>query len=214
MPTLPPTDDVETIGSKTDSQGGKTVENLCPPLLVPSGMEFIFVMPEVIEAGRQEDSFNVVDLNGSPLSHVVISERTPMGQHRPGIYLQTLAGQTLAVVYTEQIHTGTGKSPLICWPSGAQFAVLKRDSSTGPTGRYKLKHRSGQKLLTFHGDFLEKAINVVNHAGKLVCATERRAVDFDKRGSYYQVRVAPHVDAGIVICSLLLIDKLEKQGRA
>lgn len=194
-----------------DTQDGRTAENLCPPLLVPAGLEFVFALPEIVEGERQDESFNVVDLKGAPLSHVVISERQTL-REKTGIFLQTLAGQTLAVVHTEQIHTGTGKSPPICWPTGQPFGFLKQDTS-GPQRSYKLKHRSGQKLLTFTGSFSEKAITVSNHANMTVAETKWCTLDFDKRAQYYQVRVASHVDAGLIICGLLSIEKMEKRQR-
>lgn len=191
-----------SMSSGGGSAGAATTENLCPALLVPAGMEFIFAMPEAVEAGRQDAQFDVIDLKGTPLSRVVVSENT--GKKR-GIFLQTLTRQPLAEVQTEHLYVQPSRTPYICWPSGEQYGYLKRDTATG---RYKLKHHTGRKLLTFHGDFHEKAVNVVNSAGKLVCATERCILDFDSR-PHYQVRVAPHVDAGLVICSLLAIDKLE-----
>lgn len=202
--------DVSTGSSATQgpaSDVGRTVEHLCPSLLVPAGMEFVFAVREVVTRGRQEDAFDIVDLKGSSLSRVVVTERNGRGL-RPGIFIQTLMKQPLAVVHTEQVHAGTSRSPVICRPSGDLFGVLKKDDATG---RYKLKHRSGYKLLTFHGDFQEKAINVVNMSGKLVCATERCVLDFDSH-PHYQVRIAPHVDAGLVLCGLLGIDKLESRG--
>lgn len=183
---------------------------LCPSLVVPNGSEFVFAIKEVVKLQRQEQFFNVVDLKGLPLSRVVISEQ---GGH-PGILLQTLLKQNLAFVSTEHAFVSTGGpggdsvSLDICRPNGEVFGSLQRE---GSSGRYVLKQKGGnRKILTFHGDFQEHAVNVLNAQGQLISCTERCTVDFDT-ANYYQVRVAPNVDAGLVICGLLSIDKLERR---
>merc|ERR1719421_487568 len=117
----------------------------------------------------------------------------------------------LAMVNTEAVHKSIhavgDRYPIVCRPNGETFGVLKQDDG----GKYYLKSKEGKKLLVFQGEFRQKAVNVMNTPGKLICSTERCVVDFDA-APHYQVRVAPHVDAGLVICCLLAIDKLESGG--
>jgi len=56
-------------------------------------------------------------------------------------------------------------------------------------------------------------MNVVSPSGQLVCDTARCIVDFDS-SPHYQVRVAPGADAGLVLCGVLAIDKIEGGGHA
>lgn len=183
-------------------------EHLCPSLVVPEGMEFVFVVPELVRRGRQQLSFIIRDLQGNDLSHAVVSETT-QASSQCSIFLLTLKDELLAVVNTESAHVASGEqlSLPICRPSGEVFCAVMRDGPAS-AGQYVVQDGSGHPMLTFHGDFREKAINVVNSVGRLVGATERTVVDFD-RDPHYQVRVAPHVDAGLVTCSLLAIDKIE-----
>jgi len=176
--------------------------DLCPCLVVPSGMELVFAVRELLARDRQQISFSVLDLQGQPLAHVIASESGP----RCGIYVQMLDQTPLAWVRTKKVHEGDG-APEICWPSGEVFATVVRDELV-PDGHYFLRTPSGQRLHTFHGDFREKAVNVVSACGGLVCDTERCVMDFDS-SPHYQVRVAPGIDAGLMLCSLLAIDKLE-----
>lgn len=176
---------------------------LCPCLVVPEGMELVFAVRDLLIKERQQISFSVVDTGGTPLSHVIVNEAGP----QCGIVIQMLDKTPLAWVRTKMVHERRGGLPEICWPSGEVFCSVVREEAV-PTSRYMLRDTSGQRLLTFHGDFREKAVNVLSPGGRLVCDTERCDLDFD--GSpHYQVRVAPNMDAGLVLCGLLAIDKLE-----
>jgi len=177
---------------------------LCPSLVVPSGMELVFAVSEVVSADKQQIAFHIVDLQGQPLSRVVIDE---FGS-RCGIFLHSLDDRPLAWVRTAHLYEKGGGLPEICWPSGEVYGTIAKEDPV-PHKRYMLRDTSGQRLLTFNGNFQEKAINVVNASGRLVCDTERCAAP---RGDapYYQVRVAPSVDAGLILCGLLAIDKLRR----
>lgn len=180
--------------------------SLCPSLVVPSGAEFVFAVREAITRFRQDLTFNIVDLKGTPLSRVVIAE-TGTNQKEPSIFLQTMLKMPLASVNTSECYAGESNGPLtICRSNGLVFGRLQKEIKQ--SDRYVIKHRAGRPLLTFHGDFKEKAVNVMSSTGQLVGATEKCVLDFDA-APHYQVRVAPNTDAGLVICGLLAIDKLE-----
>lgn len=185
-------------------EASRTEEQLCPSLVVPAGMEFIFAVRQAMTKERQMTAFSVVDMRGQPLSHIIANERSGA---QCGIFLQALNKTPLASVQTRLMHERPGSLPDICRPSGEVFCSLVCDGIPS-CGRYILRHKNGHRLLAFHGDFREKATNVVNASGRLVCATERCQTDFDGE-PHYQVRVAPNVDAGLVLCGLLAIDKSE-----
>jgi hypothetical protein len=194
------------FGRTSSAEDSQTTgqDSLCPSLVVPNGTEFVFAVQEVITTDRQDLSFNIVDLKGTPLSKVVLLESRSAAQ--PKILLQTMASAPLASVDTHEWHQRTREPIAICRANGALFGRIQKEPSSG---RYVIRHRAGRKLLTFHGDFHEKAVNVMSSiTGQLVGASEKCVVDFNS-ASHYQVRVAPNTDAGLVICGLLAIDKLE-----
>lgn len=210
-------------GSTSSGTGGRTtpsslmkpqvISALCPSLVVPSGSEFVFAIKEVVKPVRQEELFNVVDLKGLSLSRVVIAEQCG----HPGILVQTLLKKNLAFVSTERAWKCEGADDVpgapprdgaldICRPNGEIFGSLQRD---GSSGRYVVRQKgTNLEILAFHGNFREHTVNVVNAQGQLISCTERCFVDFGDTAKYYQVRVAPNVDAGLVLCGLLSIDKL------
>eukprot|EP00931_Biecheleriopsis_adriatica_P022658 TRINITY_DN14497_c0_g1_i1.p1 TRINITY_DN14497_c0_g1~~TRINITY_DN14497_c0_g1_i1.p1 ORF type:complete len:493 (-),score=96.51 TRINITY_DN14497_c0_g1_i1:257-1735(-) len=174
---------------------------LCPCLVVPEGMEFVFAVRDVLCPTRQQLSFSVVDLEGAPLSYVIVNESAPGSEC--GVFLQMLNREPLASVRTGMFFEQPSRLPEICTPSGEVFGLLAKDSSG-----YQLLSSFGQKLLRLQGDFRRKAVSITAASGELVCTTERCTVDFEG-GKHYQVRVAPSVDAGLVLCSLLAVDKVE-----
>mmetsp|Transcript_78251 Transcript_78251/g.253447 ORF Transcript_78251/g.253447 Transcript_78251/m.253447 type:complete len:530 (-) Transcript_78251:265-1854(-) len=191
---------------------------LCPDLVVPERMEFVFAVREVLTTGRQQLSFSIVDMRGQPLSHIIVNES---GSAQCGVHLQMLDGTPLAWVRTELMHDRpSGRQDArraelerrgclleICRPSGELFCTMTKDDSV-PCHRYVLRGLAWQQLYTYYGNFREKAVNVTNPSGQLACTSERCLVDFDS-APHYQVRVAPQTDAGLLLCGLLSIDKLE-----
>ncbi|CAE7511212.1 LMF2 [Symbiodinium pilosum] len=177
-------------------------DTLCPCLVVPEGMEFVFAVREVLADQRQELSFSVVDLEGSPLSHIIVNESGSGPQC--GIFLQMLDREPLASIRTDMFFEKPRRLPEICLPSGEVFCSLERDGSR----EYVLRDQHQQKLLRLQGNFRDKAVKVISKSGQLVALSERCIIDLDG-GTHYQVRVAPQTDAGLVLCSLLAVDKIE-----
>lgn len=185
-------------------------QHLCQSLLVPEGMELVFAIREVLRKERQQLSFCIVSLQGQPLSHVIVNERGPAC----GMSLQMLDQRPLATVFTESVYECPVGEPKICWPSGGVFCTVCQKEAT-ERGRhiYVLRRPSGKHLLTIQGDFQDKLMNVLDSSGRLVSDTERWTMDNDGF-PYYQVRVAPGVDAGLVLCGLLAVDKFEGGSKA
>jgi len=178
-------------------------------MVVPSGADFIFAVREVLARERQQMSFSIVDAEGRPLRprplFVSVRELEPPC----GISLQIDEHCPLAWVHTEPLHMRRGGPPEIRRPDGTVFcSVLKEEYSEAGAvkARYVLRGTSGIRLCTISGDFREKAVNVADPLNRLVCATERRIINGLQ---YYQVRVGPRVDAGLVLCGLLAVDKIE-----
>jgi len=197
---------------------------LCKCLMVPEGAELVFAIRDLLTRGRQHISFSITDMTGNPMAHIIVNEVGPTG----GINMQLLNKTPLASVRTTALHDRRGGMPEICWASGQTFCTLapcrkgSQKAGVGGGGKpgggawgggggavgYELRDLGGQLLYTVHGDFDEKAINIVAPTGQVVCRTERCEVPFDDE-PHYQVRVAPCVDAGLMTCALFSIDKLE-----
>jgi len=189
-------------------EGG--VQHLCPSLVVPPGMELLFAVRDVLRRERQQLSFCIVSLQGQPLSHVIVNERG----NACGIQLQMLDQRPLATVFTKPVHDCPLGPPEVQGPSGELFcSIVKTEAFDGGQHMYALQRPSGQRILSIQGDFRGKCMHVVNSAGHLVCDTERCSIDFDS-SPHYQVRVAPGIDAGLVLCGLLAVDKVEGGSRA
>jgi len=192
------------------------MKHLCPCLVVPEGVELVCAMCDILTRGRQELSFSIVDMKGKALSDIVVDETGP----HCGIQVRLLDGTPLAWLRTRMLYERPHGLPEICFPSGQAFCTIARsrspsaststqmDSSSDEEGGYELRDLSGRRLCTICGDFAEKAMNVLGPTGQLVAATERSNLPFDDR-PHYQVRVAPGIDAGLVICGLLAVGKLE-----
>mmetsp|Transcript_35974 Transcript_35974/g.99124 ORF Transcript_35974/g.99124 Transcript_35974/m.99124 type:complete len:385 (+) Transcript_35974:35-1189(+) len=177
----------------------------CPTLVVPQGLEFVAVVLDVLTKGRQQVSFCGVDLNKSPLFHVCVDERS--STERCGICMQLTSGEPFGYILTGSLHDapdGDG-SALICQPSLELFGSLPND------GNRTLLDLAGEQVLTFKGNFAEKMINGIAPSGALVCATRPCTIDAGEEPHIpvYEVRVAPCVDAGLILCGLLALAKVE-----
>lgn len=203
QPTTGARESSPAAGSPGPSSTRRTEgKQLCPCLVVPEGHEMNFAVRDLLTKEKQQLSFSIVDLEERPVTHVIVNE---VGPHA-GILIQLLDQTPLAWVRTKAVHEGRGM-PEICYPSGEMFCTVAKEEAV-PSSGYTLRDKSGQRLCTLHGDFREKAVNVVNPSGRLICETERCELGSDGT-PYYQVRVAPGVDVCLVLCGLLAVDKLE-----
>lgn len=108
-----------------------------------------------------------------------------------------------------------GKSPE--WSSQPCFQIMRADGDCYATLRRN--QQDGYELVTpsqtiyFWGSFDHYAVNITDDAGKLLATTELMAAEFDLAGEYYQLRVAPLVDVGLVVCSLICIGQVGSLNR-
>merc|ERR1712187_77569 len=112
----------------------------------------------------------------------------------------------MAFVRTSNLHSGRGALPEICHPTGEVFARLTRSGDD-----YVLRDSSGVMLMAIHGDFGAKRMYATGPDGSDLCVTEPSTISVDKAppAAYYEVRIAPGVDAGLMLCALLAIEKVE-----
>eukprot|EP00438_Fugacium_kawagutii_P001386 Skav209304 [mRNA] locus=scaffold994:190247:195711:+ [translate_table: standard] len=149
-------------------------------------MEFVFAVREVLTVVRQELSFSVVDLDGSPLSHIIVNETGSGAQC--GIFLQMLDGEPLASIRTDMLHSWPGRLPEMCYASGEVFCRIAK----GDSGEYVLRDNEDRILLRLEGNFKEKTVKATSWCGELIALSERSSISLDG-GAHYQ---APWVGDG------------------
>lgn len=175
----------------------------------PSVTEYnIICICDCISGERQQMSMNILDLRSREiLARAAIHEKglmTPL----PAIYLSSRENLPICHVRTSMLYEKpwSGNLPHICEPSGEVCCRLIMRSENASGRWYHLVDTSGQTMISFQGDFWGKAINLLDGSGCLVGATKPIMID---SVPHYQARVSQHVDAGIVICGLLAINKVE-----
>lgn len=194
--------------------GQQATGHLCPMLVVPHGMEFVFAAQEVLTGERQQLTFGIFDLAGHPLCHVLVCESAE--GPKCGLEVQFNTGEPLAFIRTQDLYQEPAGSVEICRAEGETFCYIVRERRDAATCRYVLQGTDGEHLMHFQGDFQEKAINGITPSGMLVSSSRRCTLDLPKgdtpkasRGLHYEVRVAPYADAGLQLCALLAIEKAE-----
>lgn len=163
---------------------------LCPQLVVKE-LDLSFKMP----LDSQADNMTVTDLNEQPICKVAMDWPDPF---RPGasgvaatVRLQNNQDLTLATVVARNVAV-VGQGLALCRAGCEIFGFVEPE---GPR-RYYVRHRTGVHLLTLVGDFSSMDIEGINPVGSKVCW-------FKKVGPDCRGRALQHVDAGLVICSLL-----------
>jgi len=185
---------------------------LCQNLVIPAKKEFVFALKSFMTVGRQNLRFDVIDPENKAFCAVRVCEEGPAafrGMH--GIMLQTTGGEMLAFLATEDFLVDRSCILPLFRPSGELFGHLLRDKDPALPRRYHIvAAHTSDALLNFHGDFREQAVHVHNGYGQLVATSERHTFTFSL-DQHLQVRVAPSVDASLVILGLLGIGKMESE---
>lgn len=195
---------------------------LTKQLVVPTGRLFLFRIPSVVHTGRQSRCFDILDPRGEAVCRVTMDEQGHRSQPAQ-IRLETkLEGKLLASVNTDDAFTSsssggsgedTGETPELVPeappppPKVRSLGIYKADgtkfaSISMERGRYVVR-RAGEHLLTCYGDFRRHHIQMLDLRGR-----KAAVVQPDVDG--YTGHVAPDEDAGLVLCVLLAVDKLEQ----
>jgi hypothetical protein len=164
---------------------------LCPQLVVKD-VDQSFSLP----LDTQADTMAVTDpASNQPICKVVFDWPDPLRPGGSGVAatarLQNTLDLTLGTVVARNVAV-VGQGLALCRAGCEIFGFVEPE---GPR-RYSVRHRTGVHLLTLTGDFEGIDIEGINPVGSKVCW-------FKKVGSECQGRVLQHVDAGLVICSLL-----------
>jgi len=166
---------------------------LCPQMVVRE-WESHWVLP----LETQADSMAITDPDGKIRCKVITDWPDPFRPSSNGIaasvHLQSDSGELLATVVARNVSM-QGQGIALCKAGCEIFGFVEPDTSSHPR-RYYVRHRSGLHLLTLIGDFGAMDVDAVNHVGSVVAS-------FKKDGADCHGRTTQHVDAGLIICSLM-----------
>lgn len=195
---------------------------LCPELVVPDGTECVLAVPVVSGPVMEAvSSFGVCDKKGKALLNVAVdvspSSEAPAGHAFERIMLMSSKSNGGHLAYCELLipmnRSATASTRCMVFKQeGNLFARLDMIAkSTTPNGEYEhymLKGASGGWQLDFYGSLVDRTFNVTNDQSQLLATAEQSDFSFGRGGQYYQLRVAPLADAGLILCALLALDRM------
>jgi len=163
---------------------------LCPQLVVRDS-DLAFKMP----FDEQVEQMKVTNLKGEVIGKVVLDWPDLFRPGSCGVAatarLQNTNDCTLATVVARNV---SGPGIALCRAGCEIFGFVEAEDRC----RYNVRHRTGVHLLTLTGDFDKVDVEGINPVGSKVCW-------FKKVGLECRGRVLQHVDAGLVICSLMAV---------
>jgi len=199
----------------------------CPDLVVPKGCECVLLVPLTPLC---MGPFDVCDPNGEVVLCVLPkSKSSPTSSPgTPGLTASKAAERrvsfgpmTLGPSWRLELTTGKGvllaQTSCTCTSTGSgggdsaqSYELLTADGGYYATLRGNsegFELDAAGTTIHFWGSFDHHAVNITDAAGKLLATTELCVADFDSTGEYYRLRVAPLVDVGLLLCSLICIDQ-------
>merc|ERR1719327_2178152 len=163
---------------------------LCPQLVVRDS-DLAFKMP----FDEQVEQMKVTNLKSEVIGKIVLDWPDLFRPGSCGVAatarLQNTNDCTLATVVARNV---SGPGIALCRAGCEIFGFVEAEDPC----RYNVRHRTGVHLLTLTGDFDKVDVEGINPVGSKVCW-------FKKVGLECRGRVLQHVDAGLVICSLMAV---------
>lgn len=235
MPTLSP----QRTMTEVLHSGSENLTNdmLCPELAVPPGSECILAVRAVVNRAPQELRFDIMDSTGNRVLVAEVAAagvwrsspaagRTLLsGTGRSIIRLRSPDGEMIACAFQQGSEMEASKDGATMEPGleenltfdifrneNEPFACLKKDLNQKWSAQYVLiSEATRTPMMLFYGSFNQHSVNVWGPPMRreLLAATEKRRMEFDPDNEYFVVRVAPEVDAGLVLCCVLALNKME-----
>mmetsp|Transcript_38763 Transcript_38763/g.102944 ORF Transcript_38763/g.102944 Transcript_38763/m.102944 type:complete len:342 (-) Transcript_38763:13-1038(-) len=212
---------VRSVGSKSSSSkvDSKAHHCLCTDLVVPPYGECVFALP-VLQMPVFDDPIvrEVTDKNGNPLLRLALT-RIACDQLKPTqsefVVLGRTDDQELAFCELELPASGQGdtRCSIFC-TSGDLFAHVEEERHfSGAAGERSFIVYGVAPLkwrLRFHGDFVRRKVYGINvHTGRPVAVVASDSdFSFDTAQEHYKVRLGPLADSGLVLVSLVVIDRI------
>lgn len=192
---------VRFASPRNQARGISQETPFCPELIVPQQSECILLMP--IDTDRRNSNFEVTDVNGSTVLRVVPEPATLTRSWRATI--QTATGEMLGQCCEARYSASSGAAArefLLLRAGGETYGKLRHSPAQD---RYVLTLVNGTAL-HFWGNFENYSVNFTDDKDRLFATTETGVIaDFDPRGAYCRLRIAPLVDVGLTLCGLLCI---------
>lgn len=186
--------------SDTHPKPNGTQMPLCKLLIVPEGTRLACVVQNDVCRKKQDLSFNIRGMQsrgGAALFQIRVSEH---GNVSPGIYVETLGGKDqLAFLSTEELWKGTVRPILsISRHAGEHYGSIQKNTN----GEY-IVQRGELDMWVLSGDFTSHSVQVMSMSNQLVASVCPGNLE------EYQVYVQARIDAGLLILSMIAIDKCE-----
>lgn len=226
-PKAPPVSNVRPPDSAARQQDPRI---LCKELLVPEKTECVLAVPylglETSSARNSSRSYAVTDKKGKTLLSVTLELPSgPAGHMLERLTLQPAAGQDALASCDILIPAAVARSNVepkpkirctIMTKAGDLFGRIEFESlKTGgdPNSQcFEMVGVGGTWRLSFYGNLVDHTLNVTNDKSQLLGTVETAQLPFGEPGSYYQLRVAPLADAGLILIALLALDRMHAAG--
>jgi len=190
--------------------------SLCAELVVPPHGECVFALP-VLQMPVCDEMVvrDVTDKNGEPLLHLALT-RIPGDEAKPTQSEYVMLGKTddSELAFCE-LELGQGDRRCSIFSlSGDLFAHLEEEWNFPVAAGERSFVVSGAApmrwKLRFHGDFVGRKVQGINVATGRPVALISPGSDLSHRshGENYKVRLGPLADSGLVIVSLVVIDRI------
>eukprot|EP00450_Noctiluca_scintillans_P012759 CAMPEP_0194493082 /NCGR_PEP_ID=MMETSP0253-20130528/11403_1 /TAXON_ID=2966 /ORGANISM="Noctiluca scintillans" /LENGTH=536 /DNA_ID=CAMNT_0039334021 /DNA_START=21 /DNA_END=1631 /DNA_ORIENTATION=- len=216
-----------TLQSRSEAPISAEGECLCEELRVPEGSQCVLAVPSLVDVnpGKDKREYRILDTSGEPLICVSLrSVEDVSDSTSERLVLMGWRGRselaTCKLLLSEGLPQG-----LIFRPTGQLYAILKEvpDTEAEGPGRLTSNERvfwmsspSGIPLVKVKGDPQSRKLVITMDTevgGQKIAAAvvPGNAPKSDKSNlKYKQLRVAPGVDASIVIFACLAVDRLPR----
>lgn len=194
--------------------GAESFSVMCPSLVVPHGSECVLAVP-VCRAG--ESQWFITDKSGTPLFHVSAERRAFESVERISVATareRTLLGACELTIPRGHAHVaGERSSCSILNAQGQLYAQMHADTPLMPLGNNQVHTvhlvSSTATPIFVKGDFASFQMTVMDSAERPIAFVENGdTFRFERRGAeFYTLRVLSEADAGLVILSMLAIDR-------
>lgn len=191
---------------------------LCKELVVPEGTECVLAVPitGLESTRRSRKTFDITDKKGKTLLKVALEiPKGPSGHMLERLTLQSASAQDALAscdILIPVLNRGSGGPKIRCSiqsKTGDLFGRIDFEAQTSDTGQcYEMIGVGGTWHVSFYGNLGEHSLNVTNDKSQLLATVEQANLSFASPGSYYQLRVAPLSDAGLILIALLALDRM------
>lgn len=209
LATAPPQ---QTIAASVQDKQNRTANaglvaskdsEFCPDLVVPQGCECILIVPSKTTRGS---SRGITDASGNVVLHI---SDVVASEHQPGTLRKALVdieNETLAMCGCVRQPTDDVQRQNfeLLRENGEAWARLSYEAVPNSEDKCVIETKNGQQFYLV-GSIRHNVLNMIDAQGSLIATTEPilQVEPGQTPGDTYRLRVAPLVDVGMVLCSLI-----------